>query len=316
MYRWQSLPLVLLALAGLVAGCNDLPSHFNSGNGVLAAPLSTLSVYQLAGRLKMTVASSSRVLATLRDSANVVMVYGDPQGSVYVNGEPLSNTGGITPAGETLFVPEGLVGRIRALLRIGAEVGIGGRLARGRSRERAAGPVLLDAGHGGRDPGTISITDIYEKAVALAATLATADHLASSGIDVLLTRRDDTFVPLNERADTANRLDAELLVSIHADSSQNRSAYGTTVYVARSASRDSLALARAVDRRLGASGAACRGVRRANFRVLVRTTCPAVLVELGYLSNIAEAAKLSQSHYRRRLAGAIAEGILEYLEQR
>ena len=145
-----------------------------------------------------------------------------------------------------------------------------------------------------------------------------AEQLESraAGVDVILTRRSDKFIDLNERAEVANRARADVFVSIHADSSPNTRAYGFTVYVARQASRNSLILARAIERRLRDTGVVSRGVRKANYRVLVRTACPAVLVELGYLSNVSEAAKLLQKDYRRNLASAISEGIVDYLQGR
>ena len=123
-----------------------------------------------------------------------------------------------------------------------------------------------------------------------------------------------TFVELNERAAIANSAKVDLFVSIHADSARSRTACGFTVYVARSASRLSLAAADCVRSHLGVIGAPDRGVRRANFRVLVRTSCPAVLVEMGYLSNIREAAKLARSSYQNRIAQAIADGVCDFLQ--
>ena len=133
---------------------------------------------------------------------------------------------------------------------------------------------------------------------------------------VVLTRSNDRFLELEERADVANRAKADLFVSIHADSAANRSAQGFTVYVSRSASASSRYAADAIIRGLCATGLDNRGIRSADYRVLVRTNCPAVLVELGYLSNWADAAKLQNDAFQDRLADAICQGIGKVLARK
>ena len=109
---------------------------------------------------------------------------------------------------------------------------------------------------------------------------------------------------------------ADLFVSIHADSAANRAARGFTVYVCRGASADSHATAKAViQSQDSGSGLNSRGVRAANYRVLVQTQCPAILVELGYLSNRQEAMMLRQDAVRKKLARCVAEGIDSFLRQ-
>jgi len=309
--RFDALCVILLVCG--VAGC-DAKRLRNGSNDPVAAPPGTISVYQLAGQLNMAVVDNSHRVATLRDPANTITIFPDPAGQAYVNGAPVGERGHIANVGGMLFVPRELVGRIRGALKAPARAaGPAEKLA---ARARPPGRIVLDPGHGGRDPGAISPIGIREKDVVLETTLLAAELLRRAGADVTLTREDDTFVPLNERADIANRLSADLFASIHADSCRDASARGFTIYVARSASAESAALARRIERRLAALGIASRGVRRANYRVLVRTACPAVLIELGYLSNITEAAKLSRPSHRRRLAEAIAEALLEDLRRR
>jgi len=312
----RALSIFLGALSLAVgAGCNGDKVVLNGENDRLAAPLGTISVYQLAGRLDMAVVKNSRTMATLRDQANVVMIYGDPDGQAYINGKPVGRAGGITPVGDILFVPEGLSGAIRAGMRKRAAVPK--HVSDRRTAEAPEGSlVVLDAGHGGHDPGAISVIGVREKAVVLDTALKVGESLRRKGVGVLLTRPSDKFLSLNERADIANRQRAALFVSIHADSCRNPQARGFTVYVARSASPSSLELADAIERQMSGLGIASRGIQRANFRVLVRTSCPAALIELGYLSNVAEASKLCQEEYRRRLAEAISEGLYRYLARR
>ncbi len=294
----------------LPAGCNDTNELVVEGHELIASPKGTVSVYQLAGRLDLRVIQSSRTHATLRNGAHTVLIFADPEGQILVNGKPVGATGGITPVGDILFIPTAAVQHVRAATRT---VQIP---AQPPSRRRP-GPkrriVVLDPGHGGRDPGAPSCAGIWEKTVNLSVALSAAEILRRRGINVILTRDNDTFIELNERAAIANRKRAALFVSIHADAAKNRSARGFTMYVSRSASERSLAAARAISRHMVFTGTPNRGIRRADFRVLVRTACPAVLVELGYLSNRQEAARLAKSAHRRKLAESIANGVTDFL---
>ena len=130
-----------------------------------------------------------------------------------------------------------------------------------------------------------------------------------------MTRSTDTFIELNERAALANRFGADLFVSVHADSASRLSAQGYGTYLAPMASSRAVAAAEAVGRRLSAAGVPKHGTFRRQFRVLVLTRCPAVLIELGFLSNSAEAARLATWSHRRKLAEAVAEGIRDFVSR-
>lgn len=303
-----------LAAMLVVGGCRGVGQSVSAGHGRLSAPLGSISVCQLAGRLDLTISENSRSMATLTGPQNVVVLYPSPGGGAYVNGRPVPLAGEITPVGDMLFVPEMLAGQVRSLLRRSLPP------AKVDSRvdppppaaSLPGGVVVIDPGHGGKDPGTMSASGMREKTVVLDAALAVAESLRRRQVPVTMTRAADRFIELNDRAELANRMRARAFVSIHADYCANPAIGGFTVYVARSASAESLAMARAIDGELRRIGIASRGIRRANYRVLVRTTCPAVLVELGYMSNAFEASKLARRDYRRRLAGAISNGIIAY----
>jgi len=301
----------LVALVAGLAGCT--PGGLRNGsNDPLLAPAGSISVYQLAGHLGLSLENSSSTAATLRNNANVVMIFGRPAGQAYVNGTPVGASGGIVPSDGMLFIPQPLESDIRQALRIPRRVRAV-PAPRPSPRAQRLGQVVIDAGHGGQDPGAISILGVREKTIVLDTALRIAGELERAGVEATLTRGHDTSLTLEDRAALANRIRPRLFVSVHADSAENGDAQGFTVYVAREASSESLAAAQAVERRLAGLGIRSRGIRRANYRVLVQTTCPAVLVELGYLSSIDEATKLVQSAYRRRLAVAIAQGIADHL---
>ena len=173
--------------------------------------------------------------------------------------------------------------------------------------------MIVDAGHGGHDPGTISASGIQEKNINLRVAAKVARLLEQRGIGVVMTRWQDQFIELEERSAIANRRGADLFVSIHADSAPSRSAQGFTVYVATAASTGAYRAAHAINQAMERTGMDNRGIREEDYRVLVNTECPAALIELGYLSNPEDAAHLADDSFRDRLAEAIADGIEAYL---
>lgn len=214
--------------------------------------------------------------------------------------------------------------------------------------------IVLDAGHGGHDPGSSGPNGLVEKDLVLDVTLRLGRLLEEKmGADVVYTRKDDTFVRLEERAPFANHQKADLFLSIHANSSPARSVVGTeTYFLNRTESREELAVAarenamaetsiadlsslvkkivsndkRDESRELAARIQAAayeftsathgrvynRGVRHAPFVVLIGATMPAVLVEIGFMSNPKEEALLKRGEHRQRLAEALYKGILNY----
>ncbi|MFW6062057.1 MAG: N-acetylmuramoyl-L-alanine amidase [Planctomycetota bacterium] len=279
----------------------------------MPAPHQSISVYQLAGRLGLRVVRSSGTMAVLGNRHNRVLLFPGRRGRAYVNNRRLG-VRGVLSVRDLLFVPRSLPRHLAPLLRRPAPP-TPGRRPRRRSAPSASplGRVVVDAGHGGRDPGARSVLDYDETEVVLPVARELGRLLRINGARVTLTRAADEFLELNERADIANRLDADLLVSVHADWAERSSARGFTVYIARGASQTSRRAAEAIADRLQAAGVHSRGVKEANFRVLVRTEGPAVLVELGFLSNYGEARRLRSPSYRHRLAEAIAAGVADVL---
>ncbi len=169
--------------------------------------------------------------------------------------------------------------------------------------------IIVDAGHGGKDPGALGAGPVNEKTVNLGVALALGRLLESRGANVVPTRSGDAFIELDDRAALADRIHADLFVSVHADAAGSADASGATVYIARNASVASQDAGLRIAEALGRAGIECRGVRRAGYRVLVGHSRPAVLVECGFLTNRNEARLLSTPAYQGRLAEAIAEGI-------
>jgi N-acetylmuramoyl-L-alanine amidase len=167
--------------------------------------------------------------------------------------------------------------------------------------------VVIDAGHGGFDPGGIPGQRVPEKTMTLDVALRLRSLLEKSGYHVIMTRDRDVFVPLPQRVAIANAYPDAIFICIHFNSATRSGANGIETYFY---SRDSLALASAIHYHLaGDAPSPNRGVRRRGYYVLRKTRIPAVLVECGFLTNPWEARNVENSGYRQRLAENIAQGI-------
>lgn len=174
--------------------------------------------------------------------------------------------------------------------------------------------VVLDAGHGGDDPGA-AVGETYEKDIDLAIALLVRERLAGQeDLIVEMTRDRDVFIPLSERAEIANELDADLFVSIHANALENTTEYTgifTFYHPDKLSSKKPAQILQASV--CETSGGTDRGIRGENYAVLRETDMPAVLVETGFMTSPAELALLVDEDYQARLADGIARGILQYL---
>jgi len=178
--------------------------------------------------------------------------------------------------------------------------------------------VVLDAGHGGRDPGAIGATGLQEKDVNLAIVLEAARLLEQEGINVVLTRSTDEYVELDRRPVIANDHGADVFVSVHCNSNYSSSYNGTsTYYSAQNVSGETgerQRLASAVqDEMVRVLGLKDGGVRTAGFVVTKYTNMPSCLVEVAFISNPSEEALLSTESFRNNAAQAIVRGIITYL---
>lgn len=174
--------------------------------------------------------------------------------------------------------------------------------------------VVIDAGHGGKDPGTTSITNKHEKDFNLALALKVqALLLKEPEIEVIMTRETDVYPTRTERVQLANQLNADAFVSIHGNSvlASPQTTGTETLYYQRSSSKE---LADAVHQRLIiAMGLKDRGVKNNNFQVIRETKMAAVLLEVGFLSNREDEKAMLSDDVQDKAAQAIVDGIKEYL---
>ncbi|MCL6611165.1 MAG: N-acetylmuramoyl-L-alanine amidase [Peptococcaceae bacterium] len=172
--------------------------------------------------------------------------------------------------------------------------------------------VVIDLGHGGRDPGAIGQSGVQEKDVTLAVALKVKSILKPVA-GVILTREGDDDIDLAPRADVANKAGADCFVSIHCNSAANPKAQGTETYF-YPGSEEGKKLAALLQKNLVAAlRLADRGVKQANFAVLRLTECPAALAEIAFISNMQEESLLASEDFQQHAAQAIAAGIAEYL---
>lgn len=183
--------------------------------------------------------------------------------------------------------------------------------------------VVIDAGHGGKDSGAVgSLNGVssYEKDITLAVAKLVQKELQASGVNVIMTRTGDTYPTLSERSTLANENDAAMFVSIHVNSASNApKANGIEVYYAGKNNNNyygitSKALATEVlNDLLAETGALNRGVKTENHLVTRTSVMPAILVEIGFISNDAEIQNLNDAAYQQKLANGISKGILAQL---
>ncbi|MEH1829801.1 MAG: N-acetylmuramoyl-L-alanine amidase [Nostoc sp.] len=176
--------------------------------------------------------------------------------------------------------------------------------------------VIIDPGHGGKDSGALGIGGAREKDVILPIGKRLAEILQQNGIQVIMTRDSDYFVTLPGRVQLAERANADVFVSIHANSAgaSRPDVNGLEVYYYDSG----LDLARVVRSSILQSIGTLkdRGVRRARFYVLRKSSMPSILVETGYMTGREDMARLRTSAYQNQMAEAIARGVLQYLKRR
>ncbi|MDR9746724.1 N-acetylmuramoyl-L-alanine amidase family protein [Paenibacillus taichungensis] len=172
--------------------------------------------------------------------------------------------------------------------------------------------VIIDPGHGGRQSGAVSVTGAYEKDFNLAVGLKVQALLQQhTEIQTVITRQDDTELSLQQRVDIAQLNQADIFVSIHGNKFTTPVPNGIETLYSRKDSKD---LADILHKHvLQITGFKDRGVKTASLHVTRETTMPAVLIELGFLSNPSDEAMMLTEDYQNKCAQAIVDGIVEYL---
>ncbi|MEQ8188160.1 MAG: N-acetylmuramoyl-L-alanine amidase [Candidatus Eremiobacterota bacterium] len=182
--------------------------------------------------------------------------------------------------------------------------------------------IVIDPGHGGRDCGAINKSaGIMEKDLNLDISLKLQSLLVKAGFNAILTRTEDRDVTwdgspdrmeLDARADVGNNLQADVFLSIHNDSSNNKNLNGTCTYYYKDIDYN---LACKIQENLVLNlNIANRGLKKANFYVLKHTKMPAVLIEVAFMSNRQNAMLLADPEFRNKAAEGICQGLMEYFQ--
>ncbi len=172
--------------------------------------------------------------------------------------------------------------------------------------------IVIDAGHGGSDHGAIR-NGINEKDITLDISKRVQALLEKKGYNVAMTRTDDTYVSLQERVDFSEIFNPDIFVSIHVNSSNSETPSGLETHYYK---ENSLTLAKHIHASmLNNINSKDRGLFKSKFYVINHTTAPAILVEIGFISNPNERAQLVTESRKNATAKAIAEGIDDYFKK-
>lgn len=172
--------------------------------------------------------------------------------------------------------------------------------------------IFIDPGHGGNDPGAVGINGTYESNVVLGIALELGKILENRGFQTEFSRTENETVSLSERAEMANKTDADLLISIHCNGFINSAASGVEVYSFPGNTKGGQ-LAKILSEKISAKFALKnRGAKTENFAVLRLSKMPAVLIETAFITNAAEEDLMNSPGFSREMANTIAESVADY----
>lgn len=182
--------------------------------------------------------------------------------------------------------------------------------------------VVIDAGHGGDDPGKVGINNALEKDINLQIAEKVKRHLEKNGIEVVMTREDDVMEEtkledMKKRVELINKTKPAIAVSIHQNSYPDSSVKGAQVfyYTGSEISKEAASLMQEELRKIDSENT--RQIKdNNNFYMLKKTEVPTIIVECGFLSNVGEAEKLVSDEYQEQMAEAICSGIMTWLSQK
>ncbi|MFG6118941.1 N-acetylmuramoyl-L-alanine amidase [Thalassobacillus sp. B23F22_16] len=173
--------------------------------------------------------------------------------------------------------------------------------------------IVVDAGHGGRDPGAIGLSGSYEKTLTLSTALRLKEKLQAAGARVIMTRSNDSYVSLAHRVSISNSSAADAFISLHYNSFPSYpGAKGIETFYNRS--QDSGLAKQVQEGLIQATGARDRGAKVSGFHVIRNNTNPSLLLELGYLSNTSEGSLVRTSSYQSKISTGIVNGLINYFK--
>ncbi len=338
--------LLVIILNGCATVSTKQSTSFYNINGVTYVPLITLCEQR---GVNFAYDTFTKTATLTRQEHKVNLMAGES--IVVVDGAPRHLKHRVDTYNGTIVVPKGFTEQVMDAVFVNNEV----MTEKTVSYVRDIKTIVVDAGHGGYDPGAIGKTGLKEKNINLDVANRLAKILGDEGFKVIMTRSSDYFVSLEKRVEISNNAKADLFISIHANANTVRDMNGFEVYhvstdisdlrrAKLSAGSAVLDLDKASYEQLtlnlktilwdmiytasraesvGLAQSICRavnndlcveviGVKQAAFQVLKGAHMPAVLVEIGFVSNEKEEYKLRNTYYRQQITDAIARGIKNY----
>ena len=175
--------------------------------------------------------------------------------------------------------------------------------------------VVIDPGHGGSDPGAVGINGLRETDIVLEVSKSVSAFLTNKGVKTILTRNFERTLDLQPRVTKANNSQANAFVSIHANATRGKRKDVNGLETYYYSGYKGYSLAKNIQKQIliFSPQSPDRGVRRSRFYVIRKTSMPAALVEIGFVTGMYDADLLRQKAYRDKMSFAIAKGILNYL---
>ena len=174
--------------------------------------------------------------------------------------------------------------------------------------------IYIDPGHGGSDPGAVGISGIKEKDINLAVAKYLQTELKRQDFDVKMSRTSDVIKSLNERTSEANKWGADIVVSIHCNAFDDPSANGTETYIYKYGFKSEMIANNVQINLVSTLGTKNRGVKEGNLAMVRDTDAPAILIELAFITNETDCAKVDSADEQKKCAISICKGICKYFD--
>ena len=173
--------------------------------------------------------------------------------------------------------------------------------------------IYIDQGHGGKDPGAVGINNVHEADINLSVGKYLDAELKRHGIETMMSRTTDTTKTLETRAAEANAWGADIVCSIHCNAFDKESANGTEVIVYKKGGNAEKVALKVLSQLILTLKTTNRGVKENNsLYILRKTNAPAILCEIGFVTNKTDKEKIDEAHEQKSVAIAICKGICEY----
>ncbi|WP_164215803.1 N-acetylmuramoyl-L-alanine amidase [Virgibacillus sp. YIM 98842] len=172
---------------------------------------------------------------------------------------------------------------------------------------------IIDAGHGGIDSGAVGLNEVKEKDLNLSTAKTIAEKLEDEGAAVSMTRKDDTFISLDERVHISNSSNANVFISIHYNANEDSAAKGLSTYYSSSVTKELAEIVQSsILERVNLED---RGAKQNGYHVLQHNNKPSILIELGFVTNPSDIKVIQTADYEEKAAEGLIDGLKEYFNE-